>query len=92
MLLSSQKSGDGSDLKTSNMKQSLIKKLVLFFLVISIGTTSQAQTAPGFGDDVDDNSGSGTQLPAIPLDGGLTFLVAAGVAYGAKRKMKSMGI
>ena len=68
------------------MKQSLKKKLVLLFLVISIGATSQAQ-APGFGDDVDDNSGSGSSLPAIPLDGGLSLLVAAGVAYGTKRKL-----
>jgi hypothetical protein len=68
------------------MQQSLVKKLVLLLLVISIGATSKAQ-APGFGDDVDDNSGGGTQLPAIPLDGGLSLLVAAGVAYGAKRKL-----
>ena len=74
------------DLNTSNMQKSLVKKLVLLLLVISIGATSQAQTAPGFGDDVDDNSGSGAQLPAIPLDGGLSLLVVAGVAYGAKRK------
>ena len=70
------------------MKQSLKKKLVLLLLVISIGATSQAQTAPGFGDDVDDNSGSGgSSLPAIPIDGGLSLLVAAGVAYGAKKKL-----
>ncbi len=69
------------------MQQSLKKKLVLLLLVISIGATSQAQTAPGFGDDVDDNSGSGSSLPAIPLDGGLSLLVVAGVAYGTKRKL-----
>jgi len=57
-------------------------------LVISIGVTSQAQTAPGFGDDVDDNSGGGAQLPAIPLDGGLSLLLAAGAAYGVKRRIK----
>jgi len=69
------------------MQQSLVKKLVFLLLVISIGATSQAQTAPGFGDDVDDNSGGGTQLPAIPIDGGLSLLVVAGVAYGTKRKL-----
>ena len=63
-----------------------MKKLVLLFLVISISATSQAQ-APGFGDDVDDNSGSGSSLPAIPIDGGISLLVAAGVAYGTKRKL-----
>jgi hypothetical protein len=30
---------------------------------------------PGFGDDVDD----------VPVDGGLSLLVAAGVGYGVKR-------
>jgi hypothetical protein len=70
------------------MQQSLKKKLVLLLLVISIGATSQAQTAPGFWDDVDDNSGGGAQLPAIPLDGGLSLLLAAGAAYGAKRKLR----
>jgi hypothetical protein len=68
------------------MKQSLIKKIVFLLLVISISAIAQAQTAPGFGDDVDDNSPSGPQLPAIPIDGGLSLLVVAGVAYGAKRK------
>ena len=68
------------------MQHSLVKKLVLLMLVISIGAIAQAQ-APGFGDDVDDNSGSGSSLPAIPLDGGLSLLVIAGVAYGAKRKL-----
>ena len=78
------------DHNTSNMKQSLVKKLVLLLLVISIGATTQAQ-APGFGDDVDDNSGSGSSnnLPAIPLDGGLSLLLAAGAAYGIKRKIKN---
>ncbi len=30
---------------------------------------------PGFGDDVDD----------VPVDGGISLLVAAGVGYGAKK-------
>jgi hypothetical protein len=30
---------------------------------------------PGFGDNVDD----------VPVDGGLTLLVAAGIGYGAKK-------
>ena len=30
---------------------------------------------PGFGDDVDD----------VPIDGGLSLLVAAGIGYGAKK-------
>lgn len=30
---------------------------------------------PGFGDDVDD----------VPIDGGLSLLIASGVGYGAKK-------
>jgi hypothetical protein len=33
---------------------------------------------PGFGDDVDD----------VPIDGGLSLLVAAGVGYGVKKMRK----
>jgi hypothetical protein len=33
---------------------------------------------PGFGDDVDD----------VPVDGGLSLLVAAGVGYGVKKLKK----
>ena len=44
--------------------------LLLFFVLPAI---SHAQ--PGFGDDVDD----------VPIDGGLSLLIAAGVGYGAKK-------
>lgn len=44
--------------------------LIILFILPSI---SHAQ--PGFGDDVDD----------VPLDGGLSLLVAAGIGYGAKK-------
>lgn len=57
------------------LKPSTISIIVLlvFFL---LPTLTHAQ--PGFGDDVDD----------VPLDGGLSLLIAAGVGYGAK-KIKS---
>jgi hypothetical protein len=74
------------------MKKVFIKKtsmlLMAMFMVLiamTISVSSSAQTAPGFGDDVDDNGGSGAQLPAIPIDGGLSLLIAAGVGYGVKR-------
>jgi hypothetical protein len=38
-------------------------------------------TTPGFGDDVTD----------VPIDGGLSLLVAAGVGYGAKQLRKKKG-
>jgi len=47
--------------------------LFAFFLLPAI---THAQ--PGFGDDVDD----------VPLDGGLSLLVAAGVGYGVKKLKK----
>ena len=50
----------------------LVIIVALFFL------PSLLHAQPGFGDDVDD----------VPLDGGLSLLVAAGVGYGVK-KMKS---
>lgn len=50
-----------------------IAVLIALFLVPSL-----LHAQPGFGDDVDD----------VPLDGGLSLLVAAGVGYGAKKLRK----
>lgn len=46
---------------------------ILILATFLLPTLLHAQ--PGFGDDVDD----------VPLDGGLSLLVAAGVGYGAKK-------
>lgn len=45
----------------------------LLFLFMVVPCITHAQ--PGFGDDVDD----------VPIDGGLSLLVAAGVGYGVKK-------
>ena len=45
----------------------------LFFLLFLLPSLTHAQ--PSFGDDVDD----------VPIDGGLSLLVAAGVGYGVKK-------
>ena len=45
----------------------------LLFILFILPSLSHAQ--PGFGDDTDD----------VPIDGGLSLLVAAGVGYGAKK-------
>ncbi len=45
--------------------------LVLAVLVLPAIASAQ----PGFGDDVDD----------VPLDGGISLLVAAGIGYGARK-------
>jgi len=54
------------------LKISTIQILVLL-AVMFLPSTLHAQ--PGFGDDVDD----------VPIDGGISLLVAAGVGYGAKK-------
>ncbi len=45
----------------------------LLFVLFLLPSLLHAQ--PGFGDDVED----------VPIDGGLSLLVAAGIGYGAKR-------
>ncbi len=45
----------------------------LLFVLFALPAICHAQ--PGFGDDTDD----------VPIDGGLSLLVAAGVGYGAKK-------
>ena len=48
-------------------------QLIVLLAVICLPSIPHAQ--PGFGDDVDD----------VPIDGGLSLLIAAGVGYGAKK-------
>jgi hypothetical protein len=50
--------------------------ILLMLVITSLPFIAMAQ--PGFGDDTDD----------VPVDGGLSLLVAAGVGYGIK-KLKS---
>ncbi len=50
--------------------------VLVFFLLPSL-----LHAQPGFGDDVDD----------VPVDGGLSLLVAAGVGYGIKKARKNSG-
>jgi hypothetical protein len=54
------------------MKQRILQILAVA-IIMSMPILSQAQ--PGFGDDVDD----------VPVDGGISLLVAAGIGYGAKK-------
>jgi hypothetical protein len=60
-------------LKISTTQLVTFALLFVFFLLPAI---THAQ--PGFGDDVDD----------VPVDGGLSLLVAAGVGYGVKKLRK----
>ena len=76
-------------------KQSRKIVLVVIIMIISVNVWAQQgrRGAPAFTDDTQDaSSGSGTGsngLPAIPLDGGLSLLLVAGAAYGAKRKIRN---
>jgi len=47
--------------------------------VLSILPTVVMAAGPGFGGGVDDGGGA-----CVPIDGGLSMLVVAGVGYGAK--------
>ena len=55
------------------MKKISTIQILALLAVLFLPTLLHAQ--PGFGDDVDD----------VPIDGGLSLLVAAGVGYGAKK-------
>ena len=55
------------------MKKITTIQILALLAILFLPTLLHAQ--PGFGDDVDD----------VPIDGGLSLLVAAGVGYGAKK-------
>ncbi len=52
------------------------KKILLAVTVVLISTLIANAQGPGFDDDVVDE---------IPLDGGVSALIVAGAAYGAKK-------
>ena len=60
------------------MKKSTYKYLasLLVGLILTALAHAQAQDPPAFGDNVTD---------LVPLDGGLSILLAAGVTYGLKK-------
>ncbi len=55
------------------MKKQYIFPLLVILIILALPALLHAQ--PGFGDDTDD----------VPIDGGLSLLVAAGVGYGVKK-------
>ena len=62
------------------MKSFLLNKL-LPVLVLALATTAVALAQPGSG-----GPGPGTLDPtAVPVDGGISLLLAGGVAYGIKQ-------
>jgi hypothetical protein len=59
------------------MKATNIKWVLVLLFTMAIPFVVLAD-GPGFGDDVDD----------VPVDGGISLLVAAGVGYGIKKVRK----
>jgi hypothetical protein len=64
------------------MYQSILKKLTSFFVVITIFSMTQLFAQPTEPDPIDPG---GPQSGGVPLDAGLTVLLAAGASYGAKK-------
>ena len=60
------------------MKKFFINILPVMLVLFLLSCPSLVLAQPGFGDDVDD----------VPIDGGLSLLIAAGVGYGAKKLRK----
>jgi hypothetical protein len=56
------------------MRKISIHKICLCFIIVCMPSIFAFASA-GFGEDVED----------VPIDGGLSLLVAAGVGYGAKK-------
>jgi hypothetical protein len=57
-----------------------MKRILVLFILLVVYSTAFAQTNPP-----DGGSGNGT-VNDVPLDGGLTVLVAGAIAYGVKRR------
>lgn len=51
------------------------KRVILIVLIIMLYLPARLIAQPDFGDDVDD----------VPFDGGISVLIAAGMAYGLKK-------
>ncbi len=63
-----------------NIKNTFNKMLKIFIIVLTLTSTATLTAQTGFGDDVDDTGGGG-----IPLDGGLSLLIAGAAVYGIKK-------
>ena len=68
------------NLKSKNTNRMLLKRMSLLLILVLFFTAPFAQ-GPGTGglDEEVDNTG------AVPIDGGLSLVLAAGIGYGAKK-------
>jgi len=55
---------------------------IICILAIFLTPTLLHAQGPGFGDDTDD----------VPVDGGISLLVAAGIGYGVKQMRKKKNV
>jgi hypothetical protein len=62
-------------------KQSFFKYIVAFFFAVSLNLAFGQGSNPGGGDD----DFPCFPPPCIPIDGGITFLIAAGVGLAGKK-------
>jgi hypothetical protein len=60
-------------------------KLMIAICAFSLPTISFAQFGPGFGDESPCSGENNIDDVGCPFDGGVSLLVAAGVAYGIKK-------
>ena len=69
------------------MKKIFLKALPYFFTLnlIITGFTLSAQVPGGGGPPGGSNPGGCFPNPCVPIDGGISFLIAAGIALGGKK-------
>ncbi|WP_066222705.1 PID-CTERM protein-sorting domain-containing protein [Formosa haliotis] len=64
-----------------------ITKLIVVFILVSSSAVCFAQVGKDNGPPVP-STVEGTPPPGLPIDGGLTFLIAAGAYYGIKKSIR----
>jgi hypothetical protein len=68
-----------------NLKKLALKALALSVVLIAVLPAIALADGPGFGGGVNDGGGG----CSVPLDGGLSYLAAAGIGYGVKMFVSS---
>jgi len=72
----------------NNISKAAIKATCFLLLALSVATFVNAQPNPGPGNQ-GSTTGTTTDGPVVPLDGGLSLmLIASGIGYSAKKLRK----
>lgn len=66
-----------------NLYKTVHKTFQIGILILALTCTASISAQPSFDDDVEDG---------IPLDGGLSLLIAGAAAYGVKKLRKSKDV